>query len=177
MVLFIATEAVTFASAIASYFYLRFARGVDWPPPGEKQPDLLLAGIGTGVLVVSCVPTALAVRRARDGHDRAAGAGVLLSALGGCAFLTLQVLDWVGEYPSSRPSKDAYGSLFFSVTGLHAAHVLVGVGMLLFLVASAAAGRLSHGRWEPVRIVALYWYFMAVLALAVYATVYLSPYL
>jgi heme/copper-type cytochrome/quinol oxidase subunit 3 len=55
--------------------------------------------------------------------------------------------------------------------------VVVGLFMLAVLVASALLGRIGSRRPEPVGIVALYWYFMAVLAVAVYVTVYISPYL
>ncbi len=177
MVLFIATEGVTFAAAIAAYFYLRFAHASPWPPPADKAPDLVLPSVATGVLVLSCVPMAVAVRTARARLAVLSGVTTTATLLAGCGFLVLQILDWVSEWPSSTLSKDAYGSLFYLVTGLHAAHVLVGLGMLLFLVVSALVGRISRGHGEPVAIVGMYWYFMAVLAVAVYVTVYLTPYL
>ena len=176
MVLFIGTEGATFAAAIASYFYLRFAKAAPWPPPGDRAPDLVLPSIATAVLVLSCVPMLLASRAARAHRRGAAGAAVLLTLLAGAAFVVLQVVDWVSEWPSSTLSKDAYGSLLYSVTGLHTAHVVIGLGMLLFLLVEAAAGR-TRGSAQSVPIVALYWYFMAVLAVAVYLTVYLTPYL
>ena len=177
MVLFISTEAATFASAIAAYFYLRFAKAAPWPPPGEKLPDLVVPSIATGILVLSCIPMVLAVRAARRGGGGASGLATVVTLLAGAAFVALQVVDWVSEWPSSTLSKDAYGSLFYSVTGLHTVHVVVGLGMLLFLVGEAAVGRTSRGNGGSVSIVALYWYFMAVAAVAVYVTVYLTPYL
>jgi cytochrome c oxidase subunit 3 len=177
MVLFISTEGATFAAFLASYFYLRFSHETPWPPPGEKLPGLVYPSIATAVLVVSCLPMLLADRVTPRGRRGASGLGVAGAFLGGCAFLVLQGLDWAAEYPASTPSKDAYGSLFYVVTGLHALHVLVGVGMLLFLLAGVGVGRLNSDYHEPVHLVALYWYFMSVVALGVYATVYLSPYL
>jgi heme/copper-type cytochrome/quinol oxidase subunit 3 len=176
MVLFIATEGATFAAAIASYFYLRFADAQAWPPSSDKLPDLVVPTIATAILVASVVPMWLAVRTARRMAGGPTGLLVLVTFLAGAAFVVLQVVDWVSEWPSSTLSKDAYGSLFFSVTGLHTAHVVVGLGMLLFLLAGAAVGRVRRGHWEPVAIVSLYWYFMAVLAVAVYLTVYITPY-
>ncbi len=177
MVLFISTEAATFAAFLASYFYLRFSHTTGWPPPADKLPGLLYPSIATGVLVISCLPMLLAVRATPRGSRSGGGLGTLGALAGGCAFLVLQVVDWAAEYPSSTPSKDAYGSLFFVITGLHAVHVAIGVGMLLFLLASLAMGRLGRQRHEPIALVALYWYFMSIVALAVYATVYISPYL
>ncbi len=177
MVLFIATEAATFASAIAAYFYLRFAKASSWPPPGEVPPDLVLPSIATGVLVASCVPMVLASRSARAHRGPASGAAVAVTLLGGAAFLVLQILDWVSEWPRSTLSKDAYGSLFYTITGLHTAHVVIGLGMLLFLLVAALVGRVSRNGGGATAVVALYWYFMAVLAVAVYLTVYVTPYL
>lgn len=177
MVLFIATESVTFAAAIASYFYLRFAKGsAPWPPPADKLPDLVVPSIATGILIASCVPMLVASRTARRGHGAISGLGTFLALLGGAAFVALQFLDWFAEWPDSTLSKDAYGSLFYTITGLHTTHVVIGLGMLLFLVVGALVGRVRAGRWEPVAIVALYWYFMSVLAIAVYLTVYIAPY-
>lgn len=177
LVLFIATEAVTFAALLASYFYIRFANASVWPPPADKLPGLVYPSIMTGLLVASVVPMALASRASRRDRTGAGWPAVVVVFLVGWAFLVLQVLDWLAEWPSSTLSKDAYGSLFYSITGLHAAHVAIGVGMLGFLLVAMAVGRLRREHGEPVRLVALYWYFMAVLAVAVYLTVYLTPYL
>jgi len=176
MVLFISTEAATFACAIASYFYLRFVHATSWPPPSDRLPGLVLPSIATGVLVVSCLPMALALRAARRGRVAATGIGVFLALAGGVAFLVLEVFDWLAEWPASTLQKDAYGSLFFGITGLHNLHVLIGLAMLVFLLVSVAVGRITSEHWDPVTIVSMYWYFMAVLAVAVYVTVYLSPY-
>ena len=175
MVLFIATEGATFACFLASYFYLRFSSATSWPPPGEKEPGLVVPTIATAVLVISCGAMVLgsraAGRRARGG----ATLGVVGALLGGVAFLVLQVVDWLREWPSSTLDKDAYGSLFYAITGLHAAHVVVGVGMLAFLAVSLAVRRAAARPAGPVALVAMYWYFMAVVGVAVYVTVYLSP--
>ncbi len=178
MVLFIATEAATFAAFLASYFYLRFADGGPWPPATDVPPKLPLPIAATVVLVLSCLPAATAVRAA--GHAESprrpglAAFAVLITLAGGGAFVVLQLLDWYDEWKRSTLSENAYGSLFYVITGLHTLHVVVGLGMLAFLLATAAVRGL---RAEPVRLVALYWYFMAVVALAVFVTVYLSPYL
>jgi heme/copper-type cytochrome/quinol oxidase subunit 3 len=175
MVLFIATEAATFAAFLASYFYLRFSSSTTWPPPGEKEPDLLVPTVATVILVVSSAAMAFGSRSARRRARTPAALGVVGVLLGGLAFLVLQVVDWLEEWPSSTLSKDAYGSLFYAITGLHAAHVVVGVGMLAFLAVSLAVRKAAARPAGPVALVAMYWYFMAVVGVAVYVTVYLSP--
>ena len=175
MVLFICTEGATFAAFIASYFYLRFSHDTPWPPSGDRRPSLLVPTVATAVLVLSCVPMLLAGRTGRRPFVH--GLLLLVTFLAGAAFVALQVVDYTGEWPESTLHKDAYGSLFYTITGLHAIHVGIGLGMLLLLLVGAVVRGVGRGHLGSVRVVALYWYFLSVLALAVYATVYLSPYL
>jgi len=177
MVLFICTESATFAAALASYFYLRFIGSGPWPPVADSRPSLLVPSVGTAVLVLGCVPMGVAVRAARRPGRLLAWVSLVVTMLTGVAFVVLQIVDYRGEWPDSTLSKDAYGSLFYSITGLHGLHVAVGVLMVAVLVASTSLRRIGGGEAGPVRIVAMYWYFLAVLALAVYGTVYISPYL
>jgi heme/copper-type cytochrome/quinol oxidase subunit 3 len=176
MVLFICTEAATFAAFLASYFYLRFDGHGPWPPPSDKLPGLFWPSLATGILVLSCVPMAIAVRTARRDARFSTWVNLLLVFLSGALFCALTGLDFVLEWPESTVSKDAYGSLFFTIPGLHAVHVLVGVVMAAMLLLSVPLGRVARHP-QSVSIVALYWYFLAVLAVAVYGTVYISPYL
>ena len=176
MVLFICTESATFAAFLASYYYLRFSASGPWPPAADKLPGLVLPSIATGLLLVSCLPMWLAGRAAVRGAARRRVAMLVLALLGGVGFLVLQVLDWRSEWPESTLSKDTYGSLFYAVTGLHTVHVVLGVLMLLLLAAQAAALRLAPSRQAgSIRVVALYWYFLAAVAIPVFITVYLSP--
>ncbi|HET8604737.1 MAG TPA: cytochrome c oxidase subunit 3 [Marmoricola sp.] len=176
MFFFIGTEGAMFAAFIASYYYLRFSTATAWPPPSDKLPHVLVPSIGTGLLVLSCLPMWLAVRAARR-RSRLAAPAAALAMLGGVAFVVLQAVDYMQEYPSSTPSKDAYGSLLFSLTGLHAVHVAVGVFMLLLVLGSSLVRGVGKAQYGAARICAMYWYFLAVLAVAIYITVYLSPYL
>ena len=175
MVLFICTESATFAAILASYFYLRFIHDTSWPPPGDSRPSLLVPTVGTAVLLLSCAPMLLAGRTV---HRRATHVLMLLLALlGGVVFVVLQGVDYAGEWPDSTLQKDAYGSLFYTITGLHTLHVVVGLFMVLLVLAGAVVRGVGRGHPGSVRVVALYWYFLSVLAVAVYVTVYISPYL
>lgn len=175
MVLFIATEGATFASFLASYFYLRFSSSGAWPPTGGKEPHLVVPTIATAALVLSCGTMVVGSHGARRAARGRAALGTAGALVGGIVFLVLQSVDWAREWPSSTLTKDAYGSLFYAITGLHAAHVVVGVGMLAFLVVSLAVRRAAARPAGPVSLVAMYWYFMAVVGIAVYVTVYVSP--
>lgn len=175
MVLFVATEGATFAAFVASYFYLRFSASGSWPPHGDLPPKIVVPSIATAVIVLSCVPVWLAGRWAAGGRRGLAAAASIVTLLAGVAFAVLQVTDWFAEWPASTLSKDAYGSLLFGLTGLHVAHIVVGLGMLVFLAVSLLARRAAARPGGPVSLVALYWYFMALVAVAIYVTVYLSP--
>ncbi|HET7328177.1 MAG TPA: heme-copper oxidase subunit III [Nocardioidaceae bacterium] len=176
MVLFICTEATTFATFLASYFYLRFAGSGPWPPTGDPLPELFWSSLETGALLVSVVPMAVAVRTVAKGRRTG---GLLMLALVwalGAAFVSFQIMDYLVSYPQSTLSSDAFGSLYYTITGLHTAHVVVGLLMLIAVIASTALGRLGKRRPEPVALMAMYWYFLAVLSLAIYVVVYISPY-
>lgn len=176
MVLFICTESATFAAFLASYFYLRFDSHGPWPPPSDKLPGLFWPSLSTGILVLSCIPMALAVRAAKRDARVVTWLTLAVTFLSGALFCALTGLDFVIEWPESTLSKDAYGSLFFTIPGLHAVHVLVGVAMVGMLLLGVPLGRVRRHP-QSVAIVALYWYFLGVLAIAVYGTVYISPYL
>jgi cytochrome c oxidase subunit 1/cytochrome c oxidase subunit I+III len=175
MVLFIATEGATFAAFVASYFYLRFSATGPWPPHGDLLPKIVVPSIATGLMVLSCVPAWLGSRWAARGRGARATTAMVVTFLAGSAFVVLQVVDWFAESPASTLSKDVYGSLLFGITGLHVAHVVLGLGMLLFLAVSLARRPAALRPGGPVALVSLYWYFMALVAVAVYITVYLSP--
>lgn len=175
MVLFICTESATFAAILASYFYLRFIHDTPWPPPGDRPPSLPVPTVGTVVLLLSCLPMLLAGRTGR--RPRVHGLMLLLALLGGVVFVVLQGVDYSDEWPASTLHKDAYGSLFYTITGLHVLHVVIGLFMVLLVLVGGAVRGVGRGHLGSVRVVAMYWYFLSVLAVAVYATVYLSPHL
>jgi heme/copper-type cytochrome/quinol oxidase subunit 3 len=176
MLLFILTEAAMFACFIASYYYLRFSTDGPWPPVSDKLPHRIVPGIGTGILVLSCLPMFAAVRTSR--RSRAVTFPLLvLVTLAGTAFVVLQAIDYLQEYPSSTVSKDAYGSLLYALTGLHAFHVGIGVLMMLLVLGSQLLRGLKKPQAAATRVMSMYWYFLAILAVVIYFTVYLSPYI
>jgi heme/copper-type cytochrome/quinol oxidase subunit 3 len=72
---------------------------------------------------------------------------------------------------------DAYGSLFYTITGFHGAHVIVGLVMLVVVFIRAARGHFRAGRHEAITNVALYWHFVDVVWLAVFTSLYITPHL
>jgi len=93
----------------------------------------------------------------------------------GLLFLVLQGVEYGREKASF--TKDAYGSLFYTITGFHGAHVFVGLVMLTVVLVRALRGHFAKGRYEAVTNVALYWHFVDAVWLAVFTSLYITPHL
>lgn len=177
MVLLIATEAAFFAVLLASYFYLRFAGGGPWPPAGIEDPKLLKPLIMTGLLLTSSVPMIWADREIRRGHVGRTATGIVLAIVLGLAFLGLQGVEYAEKLRSFTMTTNAYGSLFYSITGFHGLHVLVGLLMMAFLLVGLVRGRYGAKRHLRVRLTAFYWHFVDAVWIFILSSLYLSPHL
>ena len=171
MLLFIATEATLFAVLIATYFYLRF-KTPSWPPDGIADPKLLRPLVFTAILVFTSLPMQISALAARAGRHGLLAANLLAALLIGGLYLWLQA-DLIRKNAASfTPHTDAYGSIYYTLTVAHAAHVFVGLLLNLWLL--SRAWRVTVYRLNGVQAVALYWHFVNALAVAVVLTV-LSP--
>jgi heme/copper-type cytochrome/quinol oxidase subunit 3 len=177
MVLFIAVEATLFALLLASYFYLRFRTGPVWPPDGIENPKLGLVLVMSAILWSSSLPVHLAHAAIKRGHVPAMRVCLALGFLLGATFLALQC---AVEYPEIlrhefTPRTNAYGSMFFTITGLHGAHVAVGLLMNGWCQLRARQGAFDEHRHVSVQNFVLYWHFVDIVWVFVLATLYLSP--
>lgn len=172
VVLLVATEAALFGTLLASYFYLRF-RVVAWPPGGIAPPKVLLPAVMAGVLLATAVPMFLAVRAAQSGRVRRTWSLIVLALVVQAAYLGVQIHQLVDDLHRFTPQDNAYGSIYYTLLGAHHAHVLVGILLNLWLAGRLLTG-LTNYRVIGVRVIAVYWYFVDVLAVLVTATV-LSP--
>jgi cytochrome c oxidase subunit III len=166
--LVIATEFTLFASLIATYFYLRFRTDV-WPPAGIPKPLVAEPLLLTALLVVSTVPMAAAVRAARAARRRLAWWLVAAAAAMQGTYLGLQINLFADDYRKFTPSDHAYGSIYFTLLGVHHAHVAVGLVLDAWLLGVLAFG-LTNYRLIALRVAAIYWYFVAAIGVAVVFT-------
>jgi heme/copper-type cytochrome/quinol oxidase subunit 3 len=177
MVWLICTEAMLFAALIASYFFLRFQTGPEWPPGDITRPSLELPLIMSAILWSSSIPVHFAERGIRRGNRRALKWGLLAGFVLGGTFLTLQL---ALEYPEVlldfSPTDNAYGSLFFTLTGLHGGHVFVGLLFSVWTQIRAWRGAFTAERHLTVQNFAMYWHFVDVIWVFILASIYLSPY-
>jgi cytochrome c oxidase subunit III len=169
MAVFLASEATIFGTLIASYFYLRFT-SPRWPQGAIEAPSTALPVALTAVLVLAAVPMAAASRTARRGRLRATWLLVALALIVQSAYLAAQILSLLHDLDAFTPSTNAYGSIYYALLVTHHAHVAVGVLLDLWLLARLSLGGLTPYRVSAVRAVALYWYVVAALGVAVVAT-------
>jgi heme/copper-type cytochrome/quinol oxidase subunit 3 len=113
-------------------------------------------------------------RGIRAGDARRLRIGVALGLCLGALFLALQGVEYGRETLSG--TRDAYGSLFYTITGFHAAHVLVGLFMLGFVLVRALRDHFEAERHDAVSNAALYWHFVDAVWLVVFTSLYLSPF-
>ena len=169
MILFIASEVMFFAALFGAYFTIR-AGAAEWPPPGTHL-DLLVPALATGVLVASSATVHLAATGAEHGHrartSRWLGVTIALGAL----FLGAQAFEY--SQLDFSLSDHAYGTLFYSLTGFHALHVFAGLVTLALVWSKNARGQVSAERPGPVVAAGLYWHFVDVVWVFLFATLYL----
>ncbi|MEU5942992.1 heme-copper oxidase subunit III [Micromonospora sp. NPDC047548] len=176
MVLVVATEAILFACLLGSYYYLRFQYGSPWPPGGIREPTLLRPLVMTAVLLPSSLPMIWAEHGIRHGQRWRLRSGLAATLLLGATFLTLLATEYAQTLREFTMTTDAYGSLFYLITGFHGLHVLVGLTMICWLLAaSLRGGTFGAYRHDRVRNVAIYWHFVDIVWAAILFTVYLSP--
>lgn len=174
MLLFILTEATLFATFLVSYFFLRFQSTPRWPPDGIETPTLVLPSIMTVILLSSSVPMHIADAGIRRGSRLRLRLGLLVSFVLGAIFLGLQAVEYVEKLREFTPQTNAYGSLFFMITGFHGAHVAGGLLLNLWVQIQAGRGFYGPARHLTVRNVALYWHFVDAVWIAIFSSLYLA---
>jgi len=171
---FIVTDGLLFAGFIASYGYARVL-AFHWPAQSEVFSLKYIAAM-TFVLITSSATMASAVQESTTGNRGGALKYVLLTALGGLAFLGMQAYEWShliaeGARLTHNPWGDAsFGSYFFLLTGFHGTHVLTGVIILLTTSVRLAKGITKE---EGVEMAGLYWHFVDLVWVFIFTLFYL----
>ncbi|MGZ5388398.1 MAG: cytochrome c oxidase subunit 3 [Solirubrobacterales bacterium] len=172
ILIFIISEVMLFGAFFASYFFLRVvANDGPWPPEPFELP-VAVAGMNTAILVSSSFTMHWALESIRAGNKLGLRMGLVSTVLLGATFLFIQLNEYVHVGFSARDG--AFGSIFYGLTGLHGAHVFVGLMLL-----SIATLRAFRGHFGPdaedhlgVEIPGLYWPFVDVMWIIVFTTVY-----
>ncbi len=176
VLLFIASEIMFFAGLFGVYFNVRAANQV-WPPEGFEL-ELLLPTIVTVILVSSSVTMQMAVWAIRKGNRTAMNRALAITLLLGVIFLVLQVVDYITilsgteEHPGWGINSGVYGSLFYTLTGFHGAHVFGGVVGIAVILLRGVSGQFSREHHVAVEAVSAYWHFVDVVWIALFLTIY-----
>ena len=170
ILLFIASEVMLFGSFFTAYFFVRVVNKTPWPTPPFHLP-VFVAGINTAILVTSSFTIHWALQSVKRGNRAGLQAGLLLTFLMGLTFLLTQVLEY--SRVGFNTSDGAFATIFFCLTGLHGAHVFVGLSILLFMTIRAFRGHFSPEAHHGVEIGGIYWHFVDVMWIVVYTTVYI----
>jgi heme/copper-type cytochrome/quinol oxidase subunit 3 len=168
MALLIATEATLFGSLIATYFYLRF-QAPTWPPPGVPSPSATLPLAFTGMLVATALPMYGATRAAGSARVRTAWWLVALATTVQATYLGLQLHLFLSDLGDFSPAANAYGSIYFTLLGVHHAHVALGLLLDAWILWKLGRG-LTNYRLVGLRVIAFYWYFVGLVGIAVVLT-------
>jgi cytochrome c oxidase subunit III len=173
ILLFIVSEVMLFGAFFASYFFLRVvANDGPWPPDGFELP-VAVAGVNTAILVSSSLTVHWALESVRRNQRRGLILGLAATWLLGFTFLFIQINEYVHIGFSARDS--SFGSIFYGLTGLHGAHVFVGLLLLTFANIRAWRGHFGAKARDHlgVEVPGIYWHFVDAMWIVVFTTVYI----
>jgi cytochrome c oxidase subunit 3 len=188
MWLFLVSDTFIFTCFLVGYLNVRRTTTDPWPYPSEvfalelfgHNLPLILIAIMTFVLITSSGTMALAVRYAHFRDKQKIFWFMVITALFGAAFVGMQVFEWSkliseGVRPWANPfGAPQFGSIFFMVTGFHGVHVSIGVLYLLIVANKIRKGDYDEsGNYEIVEITGLYWHFVDLVWVFIFAFFYL----
>ncbi|WP_201861840.1 heme-copper oxidase subunit III family protein [Microvirga soli] len=197
MWIFLLSDTFVFSSFLIAYMTARMSTTVLWPNASEvfaltiggMTLPLILIAIMTFVLISSSGTMAMAVNFGYRRDRRKTATLMLLTAFLGATFVGMQAFEWTkliheGVRPWSNPWGAAqFGSTFFMITGFHGTHVTIGVIFLLIVARKVWRGDFDHerrgfftsrkGRYEAVEIIGLYWHFVDLVWVFIFALFYL----
>ncbi|HEX8856726.1 MAG TPA: cytochrome c oxidase subunit 3 [Thermoleophilaceae bacterium] len=170
MYLFIISEIMLFGAFFTAYFFLRVVNHDDWPAAGMDIP-VVVAGVNTAILVSSSFTMHWALVSAKNENRFGMKAGLATTFLLGLTFLTVQINEYV--HVGFAPADSAQGTIFYGLTGLHGAHVTVGLMLLAFATIRAFRGHFSAAEHRGVEVPGIYWHFVDLMWILVYTSLYI----
>ncbi|MBI3077455.1 MAG: cytochrome c oxidase subunit 3 [Deltaproteobacteria bacterium] len=177
MWIFLMGDAMSFGGLLAGYGALRYG-SADWPVPSNVL-GVGLTAFMTFLLICSSVTMVLGLAAIQRGDQRGLRKFLLLTILGGVAFLSMQAYEWThlierGLTLSGNPfGATLFGTTFFVLTGFHGCHVFGGVVLLSTMLVQAMRGRFSEHDFNNIEVSALYWHFVDLIWILVFTFVYL----
>ena len=187
MWIFLITEIMFFGGMFAAYTIYRSAYPTVFAVASSSL-NVTICAINTCVLLLSSFTMVMAVRAGQMGKRNMIIIFLILTLIFGCIFLGVKAYEWNEKYvehhmpgqaafhlegtPLQGPAK-IFFSLYFAMTGLHALHMVVGVGILLTLIVQTRAKKFSAEYFTPIDISGLYWHFVDVIWIFLFPLLYL----
>ena len=187
MWIFLLSDTFIFTTFLTGYMTVRMAATAPWPVPSEvfaltlfgESIPLILIAVMTFVLITSSGTMALAVNYGYRRDKTKTFWLMFATAMLGATFVGMQVFEWSkliseGVRPWGNPMGAAqFGSTFFMITGFHGLHVSIGVIYLLVVAFKVKRGDYDHRGYEIVEITGLYWHFVDLVWVFIFAFFYL----
>jgi cytochrome c oxidase subunit 3 len=157
---FLATEVLLFGALFAAYTVFR----VKYPALFQSEHlklNRVLGTLNTVVLITSSLAVVLGVDAIRRGKARLLEKYFGVTVLLGGVFLCVKYIEWTEEFRRGLyPGTNIFFSLYFMMTGLHGIHVMLGMGVLTYVVVLSRRGRFTGSYYTPVELSGLYWHFV-----------------
>ncbi len=171
---FLCTEVALFGSLIFAYLYLRGLQ-IEWPPPGVERPAVALGALNAVILISSSAWCHFAETAVAKGKRARSNFWLLLTIISGSVFVSVQVVEYhnIRGATWSGSHADMLGASFFTLTGLHGAHVTIGVLCWIIILIQNLRGRWTPAHHFPVRGVGLYWHFVDAVWVLLFTIFYL----
>ena len=183
---FLATEVMLFSGLFLGYTVYRF----DYPHGflvGSRHLKFWLGTINTGILLTSSLTMASSIHAIQDGKREASALLLLATAVLGIAFLGVKATEWVETYqehllpgtgfvpPGGQPLQGVqmFFFMYYTMTGLHAVHLTIGVLVVLFMLLRVLFGNITAQYSTPVELTGLYWHLVDVFWVFLYPLLYL----
>jgi cytochrome c oxidase subunit 3 len=185
MWLFLVTEVLFFGGMFTAYVVYRSSYRAAFEGASNLL-DIRLGAFNTAVLLGSSLTMALAVWAATLGRKKLIVLFLSLTILLGAVFLGVKVKEYAQKFEHHEvpgphfvvphglpPQSEMFFSLYFCMTGLHALHMIIGIGLLAWLIAKARRGAFSTRYSTPVDLVGLYWHFVDIVWIFLFPLLYL----
>jgi len=183
---FLVTEVLFFGGLFAAYTVYRTLYPAGFAEASHHL-DVTLGAINTAVLIGSSLTMALAVREGQLGRKKGIILFLVLTILLGVAFLGIKGIEYshkfhehlfpgLGMFQVDSPvasEMQLFFGLYFAMTGMHAFHMIIGVGLMVWLIVKASRGRFTAEYYGPVEIVGLYWHFVDIVWIFLFPLLYL----
>jgi cytochrome c oxidase subunit 3 len=182
---FLITEVMFFGGLFLAYSVYRWRYPAAWAE-GSNQLDVTLGTINTAVLIGSSVTVVLAIHAAQTGNRNGIVRHLLLTILLGGAFLVIKAFEYGAKISHhlvpghhylgeglEHEQTEIFFSLYFAMTGMHALHMVIGMGLLVWLLLKARKGDFTPEHYAPLEITGLYWHFVDIVWIFLFPLLYL----